>query len=220
MIDILTQHDLFYDPARHLTKGATDKAYDPAAIASRTVVPHTYHSYIQTFYDEAFRPYQKRPIRFLEIGIQTGGSMKLWREYFSHESVIVGVDVSDALIAPRFRHIDGVTYYFRDAYDQRFAASLGPLDIVIDDGPHSLQSQIKAIQLYLPQIREGGMLIIEDVESDKFVRRLQNTVNSVQRAAPPHCLYRTDFLDFRPTLQRSDDMLFVVRRLKQSTKAV
>jgi hypothetical protein len=37
------------------------------------------------------------------------------------------------------------------------------LDIVIDDGPHTLESQLSCIDMYYPKINPGGMLIIEDI---------------------------------------------------------
>ena len=39
----------------------------------------------------------------------------------------------------------------------------GGIDILIDDGPHTLQSHQKLLELYLPKMNKGGYVIIEDI---------------------------------------------------------
>lgn len=36
-------------------------------------------------------------------------------------------------------------------------------DIIIDDGPHTLISQVMFIKKYLPLLNQGGIMIIEDI---------------------------------------------------------
>ena len=47
-------------------------------------------------------------------------------------------------------------------------------DLLIDDEPHTLRSQVKFIELYSPLLSENGILIIEDVQNIKHLENLKN----------------------------------------------
>ena len=49
-----------------------------------------------------------------------------------------------------------------------FVSKLNNFDIIIDDGPHSLESQLKFIDLYYPKTNLGGVVIIEDIHPDSL----------------------------------------------------
>jgi len=44
-------------------------------------------------YDRLFLPYQKLPVRLLEIGIQNGGSLEIWSRFFPNAAKLVGCDI-------------------------------------------------------------------------------------------------------------------------------
>ena len=49
-------------------------------------------------YDELFKKYKNKKITFVEIGIFSGGSLFMWRNYFKAGSKIYGIDLNpDAL---------------------------------------------------------------------------------------------------------------------------
>lgn len=54
------------------------------------------HDYIP-LYDKFLAPYRNKNVKIVEIGIKKGGSMKMWREYFSQESMIYGIDIDPGL---------------------------------------------------------------------------------------------------------------------------
>jgi cephalosporin hydroxylase len=43
----------------------------------------TTHSYIEK-YEEILAPYRDRPITLVEIGVESGGSLAMWAEYFAN----------------------------------------------------------------------------------------------------------------------------------------
>jgi hypothetical protein len=49
------------------------------------------HNYLE-LYDPILSPLRDREVKLLEIGIHRGGSLKLWRDYFSR-GLIVGIDL-------------------------------------------------------------------------------------------------------------------------------
>jgi hypothetical protein len=172
---------------------------------------NTCHSYIEHVYEKEFDPYREKEIELLEIGIETGGSLKLWKEYFLNAKSIVGVDISDEKIDQRYRNIDGVTMNFGDAYDQKFSDQFGQFDIIIDDGPHTLESQLKCIEFYLPKLKQHGLFIVEDVQSvecfDVLISKSKKVCDSIENEIE----YCVECIDLRDKKGRWDDLLFVIR---------
>lgn len=57
-------------------------------------IVHKWHHYI-TIYERYFEKYRGQKIRFLEIGVSKGGSLRMWREYFSPEAIVFGIDIDE-----------------------------------------------------------------------------------------------------------------------------
>lgn len=132
------------------------------------------HFYLQV-YDDIFKPYQMTPGNFLEIGVEFGGSMSLWTRYFTTNKKIVGMDIAKYL--EHMPERDKVEYFFGgDAYLETTAQAMkqryGTFDIIIDDGPHNLQSHLFFIEQYSKLINKG-LLIIEDVDRALLPTELQ-----------------------------------------------
>ena len=177
------------------------------------------HSYIQHFYEDEFKKYQEKNINFLEIGIMSGGSLILWSNYFKNAKNIIGVDCTDEYLHPDCRDIEGVDYHFHDAYDKKFVKNLTNLDIIIDDGQHTLDSQLECIELYLPKLNKGGVLIIEDVQDEKHFDKFIKLSEKVSNDDNDDVEYEVECLDFRTSefhknkgWSPPDDMLFVIRK--------
>src|SRR4051794_13318262 len=47
-------------------------------------------------YQRRFAPYQSKSVRFLEIGVQNGGSLAIWAQYFKSAIAIIGCDINAA----------------------------------------------------------------------------------------------------------------------------
>lgn len=124
----------------------------------------TYHGYLP-IYERYFAPLRGEPITLLEIGVGDGASLRVWRDFFSCAS-IVGVDRDSrcaCLEEPRVRILIG------DAADEAFLRSitgdLGRLDVVIDDGGHTMAEQLNAFRNLFPQLASGGIYVIEDLHT-------------------------------------------------------
>lgn len=131
--------------------------------------------YYEHFYEKELKPYIKSPINVLEIGIRGGGSIKIWKEYFHVDSNIYGGDIQS------FNPIENTTCYQIDMYSQE-ALNLfedSYFDIVIDDGPHTYESHENVILSYFSKLKNGGILIVEDVLDEKFVEPLINLAKSI-----------------------------------------
>ena len=165
---------------------------------------YTHHAYCDAFYEDALSQYRDQEIQLLEIGISRGASMSLWAEYFTNAK-IMGVDIApNEQWAQYISPYDNVTVSVGNAYTAQRAAALPDADIIIDDGPHDLHTQISAINFYLPKVKPGGIFIIEDVRTPVYFRALSDAV-------PEHLQPYIECVDLRQILNRPDDLLFVVR---------
>lgn len=106
-------------------------------------------------YEKHFARFRGKSPRVLEIGIDHGGSLQLWKRYFGHGAEIIGIDISPAAM---FEEPQIKTY----CHDQCASAiaDLGPFDIVIDDGSHVPEHQGQTFANLWPRTR--GVYLIED----------------------------------------------------------
>jgi hypothetical protein len=106
-----------------------------------------------------------RTERMLEVGVDRGGSLQMWREYLP-KATIVGLDINPKAA----QHDDpGRDIHVRigDQTDNRFLQSVvdefGPFDTVLDDGGHTPKQMIGSFQYLFPRLEPGGVYIVEDV---------------------------------------------------------
>lgn len=156
------------------------------------------HHYVTSFYEEHFHKYKDKEINLLEIGVHFGGSMFLWNDYFQ-KGMIYGVDVKDE-VNPIMNTYPRIKRFLSDAYSSSFASTLPDFDIVIDDGPHTLASFEQCLRLYLPKVKEGGLLVIEDIPSIDHIKYLQIIAEG----------YETKVIDTREKYGRYDNIMFAV----------
>jgi len=117
--------------------------------------------YIHTFYDELFSPLKDKVTDVLEIGIHAGTSILLWRDFFNN-ATIYGIDVEKC---DRVHQQHNIIDIYGDAYNTEIFSNFNnkEFDIIIDDGPHTLETMTFFINYYLPLLKSGGILIIEDI---------------------------------------------------------
>lgn len=119
------------------------------------------HNYLP-FYEQFLAPLRDQPITLLEIGVDRGNSLRMWRDYFLRGR-IVGVDCLD------FRQLAGDRIEI-DLADQnqpadldRIAGQYGPFDVIVDDAGHDPNSQAFCYQYMLQYLKPGGFYILEDL---------------------------------------------------------
>jgi len=126
------------------------------------------HKWMHYFdiYDRHFSPYRKRPVTVLEFGVSHGGSLQMWKKYFGRKARIIGVDID-----PRCKELTEpqVEVIIGDQEDRTFLRSLrdqiGPIDVVIEDGGHTMTQQINTFEEIWPGVRNGGVFLIEDLHT-------------------------------------------------------
>ena len=89
-------------------------------------------------YQRLFLPYKDDRIRFLEIGIQNGGSLEIWSRYFPNAEKIIGCDINQkcALLQYEDARIEVVVGDANSVECQtKILQDESSFHIIIDDGP-------------------------------------------------------------------------------------
>jgi hypothetical protein len=124
------------------------------------------HSSYFAVYDALFSPYRGKPITFVEIGVLGGGSLFMWREFFGPQARIIGIDLN-----PNARkwEKDGFEIFIgsQSSMDfwQDFRRTVGPVDILLDDGGHTFAQQITTVEAMVDTLRDHGLLVVEDTHT-------------------------------------------------------
>ena len=126
-----------------------------------------WESYL-SYYDLLFGPLKNDPVSMLEIGVQNGGSLETWAEYFKKGERFIGCDIDPKCGAlqyddPRISIVIGDanaanTFHAIRAIKQSF-------DIVIDDGSHVSTDVINGFINYFPMVKPGGLYVVEDTHT-------------------------------------------------------
>src|SRR5271167_3513511 len=82
-------------------------------------------------YERHLAKYRGQSPRVLELGVDHGGSLQLWKRYFGAKAEIIGIDTNPL---SGFEEPQIKVYLFDQTNPD--IAKLGPFDIVIDDGSH------------------------------------------------------------------------------------
>jgi hypothetical protein len=117
-------------------------------------------------YHRHFKKFIGRDVNVLEIGIYSGGSLEMWRQYFGKGCHIYGVDIVPACTVYKSDKID---VFIGDQADRnfwkRFKEAVPKIDILIDDGGHDPEQQIITLEEMFPHIQPGGVYLCEDIGS-------------------------------------------------------
>jgi len=183
MKSLLELYNKFYDPKT----GWPDK--------------NTSHSYIPV-YEEILAPYRKAARMILEIGLMNGESLRMWDEYFKGQ--VFGIDCS---ITPINGRAD-LNKVINDGYYVSIGDATNPddlfryyegmkFDVVIDDGSHNIEDQVKTHYILKDYMAEGSIYIIEDIQDID---------------AKKHLFWEGEIIDRRHIKNRYDDVLVIYRK--------
>lgn len=173
-----------------------------------------YHTYIY-LYDKEFKPYQKN-VRMLEIGVDHGGSLAMWKKYFKKYD-IVGFDlhpnpIKDMPYTQDLLNDKNIKLRFGRSSTERDAAvefEDGSFDIIIDDGSHDPDIQIETFRVWFSKLNKGGIFFIEDILGNQYVR-VKNAVEYHLKTL--NVKYELeDYLGDPSKLVRDDDKILIVR---------
>lgn len=133
----------------------TSKLYDPECFG-----------YFEHYWNH-FKAFRDRDTNLLEIGVKDGQSLLMWDEFFKGKCCTFGVDINSTYKADNVFIGDQIDINFL----QNINNDVGPFDIIIDDGGHTMsQQQISFSYLFPIALQEGGLYIIEDIGTSYWHR--------------------------------------------------
>jgi hypothetical protein len=131
---------------------------------------HKWTHYFE-IYDRYFSKYRNTPVIILEIGVSQGGSLQMWKSYFGKNAVIYGVDID-----PRCKDLEeeNVHIFIGSQSDRKFLrtlkSSIPKVDILIDDGGHTMPQQIITFKELYDHVKDDGIYLCEDTHTSYWHR--------------------------------------------------
>lgn len=140
-----------------------------------------YESKYHFVYNKYFEPIRYNNIRVLEIGLGTvgfnpsnmigwkqihedympGASLRAFRDYFPN-GMVYGIDIQEDCMFEEER----IKTYLVDSRDVIISDEVlgnSTFDIIIDDGDHTSEGQIKTFNNFFKRVKKDGLYFIEDV---------------------------------------------------------
>lgn len=117
-------------------------------------------------YDRHLARFRGKDVHVVEFGVKHGGSLQMWKYYFGPCAHVYGVDIN-----PNCKQIEeeGIEVFIGDQEDRTFLRSLlrsiPRLDVLIDDGGHSMKQQIATFEELFAHISADGVYICEDLHT-------------------------------------------------------
>jgi hypothetical protein len=140
-------------------------------------------------YHRHFNRFRGQQVNILEIGIYSGGSLAMWKQYFGPNCRVFGVDIIDDC---KVYENDSVKIFIGNQADRkfwrRFWAEVPRIDIIIDDGGHRTDQQIITLEETLAQLSPGGVYLCEDVHGTAkgFTAYVDGLIHQLSAATIQH----------------------------------
>ena len=141
------------------------RTLDTIAIATGTDKSSKSHAYCQ-YYDMILDPLRFKQNNLLEIGIDKGDSLRMWKEYMPH-SRVHGIDIRGGY--GYLEELGGIYTHIVDQSNKGelivFASQFeeGYFNVIVDDGSHESKDMILTFETLFPYLASGGYYIIEDL---------------------------------------------------------
>jgi hypothetical protein len=116
-------------------------------------------------YETHFSRFVDRPVVLLEIGVDFGGSLQMWKRFLGPHAQIVGLDIQPKAAFDE----DQIAVRIGDQSDPEVLQALldefGPPDIVVDDGSHVMAHVHGTFAYLYPRMSGDGVYLVEDMQT-------------------------------------------------------
>ena len=143
-------------------------------------------------YDRHFQKYRNTECVIVEIGIWKGGALQMWKDYFGSKAQIVGIDVEESTLQYKEEQIKIEIGSQSDReFWKKFKENYPKVDILIDDGGHTMEQQIITFEEMFEHISEEGVYLCEDLHTsywDDYGGGYKNPASFIE--------YSKNFIDY------------------------
>lgn len=120
-------------------------------------------------YETYFHKFVGKSPVVVEVGVQSGGSLQLWRKYFGEGAQLWGIDIDPNVATLQGNYDSNTHLVIGDQADPQFWNTLlqrvPQIDIFIDDGGHLSHQQRTTFECVFPHLRNGGVFLCEDTHA-------------------------------------------------------
>ena len=130
---------------------------------------HKWQHYFE-IYDRHFSKYRNQEVVVVEIGVSHGGSLQMWKNYFGNKAKIYGIDID-----PRCKDLEeeNIEIFIGSQADRKFLTEIKKqipqIDILIDDGGHTMIQQIVSFEELFIHIKDDGVYLGEDLSTSYWL---------------------------------------------------
>jgi cephalosporin hydroxylase len=166
-------------------------------------MPGRRHGAYLSVYARLLAPLRDTEDSVAELGVDGAGSLLMYADYF-YRSKPLGMDIRPEPRAirahPRIRFHQG------DAYSPEGFETIrehAPFALIVDDGPHTIDSQKIFCARYPSLLSPQGLCIVEDIQKPAHFAELPKAVSDE---------FFSFGIDLRWHDDRCDNLLFVIQR--------
>lgn len=122
-------------------------------------------------YQRHLGPLAGRSLAVGEVGIQSGGSLDMWKAVLGSACHVYGIDINPACLkfADTTTSITIGDQGNMDTWNRFFASMASQLDALVDDGSHQAEHMGMSLHWSFPYLKPGGLVAIEDTNGQHFV---------------------------------------------------
>ena len=179
-------------------------------------------------YERHFSRFRGTDVHIVEFGVSQGGSLQMWKKYFGADAKLFGVDIN-----PHCKNLEEkqIEIFIGDQEDRNFLKSMTDkipkIDILIDDGGHSMAQQINTFEELFPYIDKNGVYLCEDLHTSywprydgghkrrgTFIEYSKNFIDYINawHSVQESKLHVTDFTKSAHSLHYYDSVLVIEKR--------
>jgi len=121
-------------------------------------------------YERHFNKFRNKEVVILEIGVLHGGSLQMWKKYFGDKAKIFGIDIN-----PQCKELEeeNIKIFIGSQADRKFLKKvkeqIPKIDILIDDGGHTMKQQITSFEELFNHIKDDGVYLCEDLHTSYWL---------------------------------------------------
>lgn len=121
----------------------------------------SYVHHFLDFYEQKLGHLQNEPIKLLEIGYGSGGSIKMWLDYFPLAEIHCVDKIQIGFEHERFKayQANQVDFILPDLFENNY------FDIILDDGSHMTSHQFITLFMLWKKLKPKGFYILEDLHT-------------------------------------------------------
>lgn len=126
------------------------------------------HSFTE-FYDDILKDKRNEQLNILEIGVWNGSSINMWSEYFPNSNVY-GIDIDINRSNGKIINNNAQVFLCDGTNEEQINNFLNKIgnpkfDIIIDDGSHQFNHQMKSLLIFMNHLTDNGIYILEDLHT-------------------------------------------------------